>query len=288
MKKTILVTGAGGSVASHILNINKDNFKWIKMTRKDADLSNPDSVEKFVRSQDFDICFHTAASAATAICQDNPELAELINVESTKRIVDICKEKNARLIFCSTEQIFNGKENFGPFKEEEAAKAVTVYGQNKIDCEKYIEESDIDAVVLRFSWMIGLDYPGVKGNPNIIKNVINAIMYQKPALFTCNEKRGMTYTKHLAEQFEKITELPAGIYHVSNRNDMTTYEAACFVAKEMGVSEECIEKYILPNRERYSDRFRDYRLDSSKLEKYDIKFGTFEEDVKEVLKDFSI
>ena len=46
-------------------------------------------------------------------------------------IVDICKEKNARLIFCSSEQVFNGKENLGPFKEEEMPEAVSVYGQNK-------------------------------------------------------------------------------------------------------------------------------------------------------------
>ena len=288
MKKTILVTGARGYIASYIQNNNKDKFNWIKMTRDDADFSNPDEVEKFVNSQKFDICFHTAANATTAVCEENPELAANINVESTKRIVDACKVKGARLIFCSTEQIFNGKENHGPFKEDEEPKAVTVYGQNKIDCEKYIEESGVDAVILRFSWMMGLSFAGVKASPSIVKNVLNAIMYQKPTLFTCNERRCMTYAKNLAEQFDKIAELPAGVYHVASSNDMTTYESACFVAKEMGISDENIEKYILPNKERYSDRFRDYRLDSTKLEEMGIKFGDFKLDVREILKDFSL
>lgn len=288
MKKTILVTGARGYIASYIQNSNKDKFNWIKMTRDDTDFSNPDEVEKFVKSQEFDICLHTAANATTAVCEENPELAANINVESTKRIVDACKEKGARLIFCSTEQIFNGKENHGPFKEDEEPKAVTVYGQNKIDCEKYINDSGVDAVILRFSWMMGLSFAGVKASPSIVKNVLNAIMYQKPTLFTCNERRCMTYAKHLAEQFYKIVELPAGIYHVASSNDMTTYESACFVAREMGITEENIEKYILPNTERYSDRFRDYRLDSSKLEEMGIKFGDFKSDVREVLKDFSL
>ena len=48
MKKTILVTGARGYIASYIQNSNKDKFNWIKMTRDDADFSNPDEVEKFV------------------------------------------------------------------------------------------------------------------------------------------------------------------------------------------------------------------------------------------------
>ena len=46
------------------------------------------------------------------------------------------------------------------------------------------------------------------------------------------------------------------------------------------------QKYIFPNKERYSERFRDYRLDSSKLENLGITFGTFEENIEEILKDF--
>ena len=132
--KTILVTGANGYIASLVRAYQKDNFNWICMTRKDADLTNPEDVKKFVASQDFDICFHTAANATTAFCNEHPDLVHKINVESTQAIIDCCKEKGAKLIFCSTEQAFNGKENHGPFKEDEPLSAVTVYGQNKIEC----------------------------------------------------------------------------------------------------------------------------------------------------------
>lgn len=67
---------------------------------------------------------------------------------------------------------------------------------------------------------------------------------------------------------------------------MTTYETAVYIAKELKASDEAIVKYILPNKERYSERFRDYRLDSSKLENLGITFGTFEENIEEILKDF--
>ena len=67
---------------------------------------------------------------------------------------------------------------------------------------------------------------------------------------------------------------------------MTTYESAKYVAKALGASDELIEKIILPNNERYQDRFRDYRLDSEKLESLGIHFATFEEDVNEILMDF--
>ena len=285
--KTILVTGANGYLANYVYRENKDEFNWIKMTRKDADFSNPGEVRKFIEKQDFDICFHCAANASTAICEDNPQLANKINVESTKVIVDICKEKNARLIFCSSEQVFNGKENLGPFKEEEMPEAVSVYGQNKIDCEKYIHSQGIDAVILRFSWMMGLSFDNIKASASIVKNVMNAVIKREPTLFTCNEKRGMTYAKYFAQQFKAISNLPSDTYHVCCQNEFTTYQAACCIAKQLGCKQETIDQIILPNHKRYEDRFRDYRLDASKLAGYGITFGTFKENVDELLSDFN-
>ncbi|HAM31503.1 MAG TPA: dTDP-4-dehydrorhamnose reductase [Erysipelotrichaceae bacterium] len=284
--KTILVTGANGYLASYIAHLNKNKFNWIRMTRKDADLSDPEAVAQFVSKQDFDICFHTAANATTAVCEDNPALAHQINVESTEAIAKVCARKGAKLIFCSTEQIFNGKAEHGPFKEEEEPQAVTVYGQNKIECESIISKLCPDAVILRYSWMMGLSMPGIKASPNIVANVMNAILRQSPTLFTVNEKRCMTYARHLAEQFEAITKLPAGVYHVASHNNKSTYESAKFVAEAIGATPEAIEKYILPNYERYADRFRDYRLDAGKLSEYGITFGTFDEDVLQILSDF--
>lgn len=285
--ETILVTGANGYLANYVYHENKDEFKWIKMTRKDADFSNPSAVRKFIEKQDFDICFHCAANASTAICEDNPQLANKINVESTKVIVDICKEKNARLIFCSSEQVFNGKENPGPFKETELPIAVSVYGQNKIDCEKYIRSQEIDAIILRFSWMMGLSFDNIKASASIVKNVMNALIKQEPTLFTCNEKRGMTYAKYFAKQFKAISKLPSDTYHVCCQNEFTTYQAACYIAKQLGCKQETIEQIILPNYKRYQDRFRDFRLDASKLAGYGITFGTFEENIDELLRDFN-
>ena len=55
MKKTILVTGANGYLANYIYHENKDAFNWIRMTRKDADFTNPDAVADFLAKQSFDI-----------------------------------------------------------------------------------------------------------------------------------------------------------------------------------------------------------------------------------------
>lgn len=283
--KTILVTGANGYLASLCMKEHPE-FNYIKMTRKNADLSNPDAVEAYLSDLKFDICFHTAANATTALCEQNPELAHKINVESTQKVIDACKRNNARLIFSGTEQSFNGKENRGPFKEEEPLNAVTVYGQNKLECEQLIQDQLEDYLILRYSWQMGLSSDGIKASPNIIQNVMKALITNTPTLFTVNEKRCMTYAKHIASQFDRILKLPSGIYHCASTNEYTTYQAARYIAKTLNVSDEVINRIILPNNDRYSDRFRDYRLDNSKIQSYGIQFSTFEEDVKMILKEY--
>ena len=284
--KTMIITGANGYIASLVKSKMQSTFHIIPMSRKEADFSHPDAVEAWLKNQEFDYIFHTAAIAQTLDCENQPELTYRVNVESTKRIVDLCKEKKARLIFCSTEQCFNGKTNAGPFLEEEPTCAITKYGQHKIECEQYIQNQLDDYLILRFSWMLGLSYPHVKASPNIIQNVMKAMLYHTPTLFTVNEIRGMTYAKKLADQFDQIIKLPSGTYHISNVNTHNTYESAKIVAEKLGFSKEQINSYILPNHEKYKDRFRDYRLSNQKIEQYGIHFDTFEENVEECLADF--
>lgn len=284
--KKIAVTGANGYIASLIQQTNKDKFVFIPLTRKELSLDDPTQVKQFFETLDFDIVLHTAADATTAHCEEQPEITHKINTESVMAIADVCKARNKKMIFFGTEQSFNGQTKEGPFKEDDELISVTNYGKQKTEADLYIQNNLSDYIILRLSWMMGMAQPNVKPSPNIIKNVLNAIFNEKPTLFTVNEVRGMTYAKYLAEQFDKIVNLESGVYHFSNVNTLNTYESAKLVASKLGVSEERIAKYILPNTERYADRFRDYRLDNTKITSKGIKLQTFEEDVEECLKDY--
>ncbi|MDD6466724.1 MAG: sugar nucleotide-binding protein [Erysipelotrichaceae bacterium] len=281
----VIVTGGNGFIASSVKEANPQ-IEWVSVDRKELDLSNPDQVRDYFMNAEYDAVFHTGAMAQTADCENYPELTHRINVESTIEIAKACKAKNARLVFISTEQTFNGKTVAGPFKETDEQASVTVYGNHKIECEEFINANLDNYITLRFSWMMGMSRPGVRVSPNIINNVMKAMFYQEPTKFTVNEIRGMTYAKHLAENFAKILELPSGIYNFSNVNMHNTYESAKIIAKKLGFDDETIDRYILPNHERYADRFRDYRLDNSKIEACGIHLGTFEEDVDECLSDY--
>lgn len=287
-KKTILITGGNGYIASLVKRQVHKDMHVITITRNEVDLSNPTQLQSYVENLSFDYLFHTSAMANTQACEQQPDEAYRINVESTKILANICKEKNARFVFISTEQCFNGKQKSGPFKEEEPLESVTTYGQHKIACEQYITQHLDNFLILRFSWMFGLSYPNVKASPNIIQNVLYALLHAQPTKFTVNEIRGMTYAQSFADQFLNILQLPTGIYHISDKNKHNTYESAKIVALMLGANQKQIETYILPDTQRYQDRFRDYRLDTSKIESHGIGFGTFEENVETCLQDFQL
>ena len=215
-----------------------------------------------------------------------------MNCDSAIEIAKVCEERGRRMLFISTEQLFNGKSEPGPFGEDVEPNCVTNYGLQKAEVDAWLQANSSDYVTLRLSWMFGMAMPGVKPSPGIVGNVLKAMRSNTPTKFTVNEKRGMTYAQHLADNFAKICELDSGTYHFAAANGssaddgMSTYECAKLVARKLGYGEADIERLILPNPDRYADRFRDFRLDASRLEGCGIKLGTFEDNVDRCLADF--
>lgn len=280
--KKILVTGANGYLASLIMKTQANRFEFIPFTRQNADFARPEQVKEAMAQFDFDIVFHTAANANTAFCDAHPDVAYQINVASTKAIIELCQERKARLIFSSSEQCFSAAQG-APFDEQATPKANTIYGQNKIECEQLIQAADLDALILRYSWMMGASMPGIKVSPNIFSQVRTALMTQTPASFTIHEHRGLTYAQGFADHFHKLIDLPKGIYHITCDNPHTPYEAAKMIAKALKAKPEAIEQYILPNETKYANQPKDIRMLNTKLP---FQLGSFEDNLARLLADF--
>lgn len=284
--RRVAITGTTGYLASLVRLYNQDRFEFVPVSRSDVDYTRPSEVERFFRALDFDLLFHTAANATTAACEGDPTGTGLVNRDSAIAIARACAAKGRRMVFISTEQVFNGRTDPGPFAEDVEPCCVTRYGQHKADVDAWMEREMDDYVTVRLSWMFGLPLPHVTPSPNIVGNVLAALRSGTPTAFTANERRCMTYAQRLADQFGAICELPRGLYHFASENGRTTYESAVLVAEHLGASAADIERLILPDTERYADRFRDFRLDAGKVRAAGIELGTFEQDVDRCLRDF--
>lgn len=292
----VAITGANGYLASLIRTFNRGKFEFVPVSRRDVDYLRPKTVESFVRDLDFDLMLHMAANATTADCENDPKGTHLVNCDSALAVARACADTHRRMVFISTEQVFNGRSEPGPFSEDAETSCVTAYGQQKLEVDTWLRENMDDYVTLRLSWMFGMAMPGVRPSPGILGNVLKALRTSTPAKFTVNEKRCMTYAQRLAEQFDTICELPSGTYHfasangASSRNGLSTYEAALLVAHKLvaaGIARENdVKRCILPNPDRYADRFRDFRLDATAIQDAGVELGTLESDVDRCLADF--
>ena len=283
---TVAITGATGYLASLIQLYNRGRFAFVPVSRSEVDYSHPEEVERFFRALNCDIVLHTAANLATAACENDPVGTGLVNRDSAIAVARACADKGRRMLFVSTEQVFNGRTDAGPFDERAKTQSVTNYGRQKADVDAWMAANLDDYVTLRLSWMFGMALPHVKPSPGIVGNVLATLRSGTPTRFTANERRCLTYAQRLADQFDRICDLPAGLYHFASSNDLTTYEAARLVAARLGAGEDEVERLILPDTERYAERFRDFRLDAGKARAAGIELGTFEEDVDRCLADF--
>jgi dTDP-4-dehydrorhamnose reductase len=282
----VAITGATGYLASLVQLYNRGRFEFVPVSRADVDYGHPDEVERFFSSLGADLVFHTAANATTAACENDPAGTDLINRDSAIAIGRACQATGKRMVFISTEQVFNGLACPGPFDEATEPCSVTRYGQQKAAVDAWMHASLDDYVTVRLSWMFGMALPGVKPSPGILGNVLQALRTGKPTKFTGNERRCMTYAQRLASQFAQVCDLPSGLYHFASANTLTTFESAQMVARRLGASAADIERLILPDTERYADRFRDFRLDAHKAQDAGIELGAFAEDVDLCLADF--
>ena len=218
MRQRIAITGAHGYLASLVQRYNAERFEFVRVSRADVDYTKPDEVARFFSDLDFDLLFHTAANATTADCESDPHGTHLVNCDSAIEIAKVCESRGKRMLFISTEQLFNGKSEPGPFGEDVEPNCVTNYGQQKAEVDAWLQANSSDYVTLRLSWMFGMAMPGVKPSPGIVGNVLKALRAETPTKFTVNEKRCMTYAQQLADNFGKICELPSGTYHFAAAN----------------------------------------------------------------------
>ncbi len=281
----IVITGAGGYIANLVRLYNKQHT-YINIDKSDVNFEYPEQVKEYFEKLEFDAVLHCAANISTAACENEPEATHNINCKSAIAIADICKARDKRFIFFSTEQCFNGKTVAGPFKETDVLESVSAYGIQKVEADEYISANLTNYVTLRLSWLMGLNMPTIKTGPNILKNALLAVKNKQETAFAVHEIRGLTYGQHIANNFDKLLTIDSGVYHFSSENKYSTYESARYVAKAFGYDDETVDKYIKPDKEKYADRPRDYRLANEKINSQGITLTTFEDDVAMALADF--
>ncbi|MBU3192077.1 sugar nucleotide-binding protein [Clostridium bowmanii] len=284
--KKVLLTGANGFFASRFYTYYKNKYEILPLGHSDLDITNENKTLEIVRVFKPDYVVHAAAVADTGSCEKNPELSYEINVKGSINIAKACSLAKSKLIYLSSDQIFNGNNESGPYDELHFPTPNTVYGDHKLKTEDELKGILDELWILRFTWLFGFPEKNCKVSSNILWNVVSAVLKDKRIKLPENEFRGMTYVYDLIENFHKIFNLPYGTYHTGSENNMSTYDIAFFILKEMRLDHKA-GIYLEKDTERFKTHDRDLRISNSKSKHFDIIFPKTEDGIKNCLKDFN-
>lgn len=283
--KKILLTGASGFLGSRFYDFYKDEYEIIPLTSKDLDVTNENDVINTIKKHTPDYTINTAGITSTAVCDKQPEKAYNVNVKGNINIAKGCKITGSKMIYLSTEQVYNGHIKPGPYSEDNISNPVTEYGRQKLEGEKKVREVlDDNLWILRFSWLYGLPEKGKSIGSNIVWNVVEAILKGKNIELPVNEYRGMTYVYDVIKNITKVFDIPYGTYNFGSSNNLNTYETGKLVLALMQNNNSIINKDML----KYCDATRDLRMDPEKITSLGIYFDSTEKSIERCLNEFGL
>lgn len=277
----ILITGANGFLASRIIECYKNSYEIFAFGKNELNITDYSNVQKKVEEIMPHYIFHTGAIADTQVCEENIDLSYEINVIGTKNIANIAKKVGAKLIFTSSEQVYNGENNTeAPFSEENICTPAFVYGKHKLEAENVIKTIFEDYVILRLTWMFDMPKENCKSSGNILWGTMKRLIKGETIEANANEYRGMTYAKEVVKNFPRILALPKGIYNCGSENDFSRYEILKFLFEKLAVS----EKRLIP----VEGLAKDIRIKNDKIKKFGINFRETKEGLNQSISDYNI
>jgi dTDP-4-dehydrorhamnose reductase len=281
MMEKILITGAKGFFGTRFCKHYQGKYEIYGTDKDDTDITDEKAVSQLISQIKPAYIIHTAAVPVTNFCNENPQLAHKINVEGALNVAKAAKVAHAKMVLLSTEQIFNGNPEKGPYKETDVPQPDTVYGQNKVEAEAKLKEIIDELWVLRFTWLYGLPERRCSMNPNILWNAVQIALKGKPAQITDNEFRGYTYVYDVIDQFEKLFSLPYDTYHVGSRNDLSRYDITCHIFRELGLESRISDLLVKTH-----GAYRDDRLDTGKIQSLGFHFDESADSLNKCIQEF--
>ena len=293
----VLITGVAGQLGHDVaIELNKRNIKYTgtdiivpnnnmvlrlgdliddesKITPSyfQCDLTKESDVKSLFSSNHPDVVIHCAAWTAVDAAEDieNKKKVHAVNVIGTQNIANACKEYRCKMMYISTDYVFNG-DGTDPWQSDcKDYVPLNYYGQTKLDGELAVANTLDKYFIVRIAWVFG------KNGNNFVKTMLK-LSETHDTLRVVNDQIGTpTYTPDLARLLvDMIQTEKYGYYHATNDEDgeyISWHDFACEIFRQAGKDVNVIpvttEEYGLSKAKRPFNS----RLDKTKLEKQGFK-----------------
>lgn len=260
--------GVGSDIAAAYAGV-ADGSAVTTMPYVGMDITDAEAVKKTLSEIKPDAVIHCAAWTAVDAAEEpeNQPKVRAINVGGTQNIADACKELDAKMLYLSTDYVFDGQgtEPWDPDCKD--YNPLNVYGQGKLDGELAIANTLDKYFIVRIAWVFGLN-----GN-NFIKTMLG-LAEKYDTIKVVNDQIGNpTYTFDLAKLLVDMIETEKyGYYHATNEGDyISWYDFAIEIFKQAGVKMNVIPVTTAEYGASKAARPFNSRLDKSKLDRAGFK-----------------
>lgn len=246
-----LIVGASGLIGGALLNealkqehnalgtSYKQNLSDPHFTT--TDINSDDSVANTFRQFKPDVVYACAALANVDYCQTHKEESRATNYDGIKRIADFCNEFNSKLVFLSTDYVFNGKN--GPYTEDATPSPINFYGEHKLLAEQYIKANSKNHLIVRTTITFG--------NERMEKNfylVLKSKLSQGQEMKVPTDQFGSpSYNKSIAKALVELGNNDLqGVLNISSDSYLSRFEFALLIARTFDLNKDLIVPVTTP------------------------------------------
>ncbi len=225
------MTGARGQLGSELVAFfSGRGYPVVGVDVDEFDICDADAVRTAFKRERPDIVLHTAAYTDVDGCESNRDLAQAVNVDGTEHLAKACRKIGARMIYYSTDYVFDG-EKPTPYLETDEPNPRTVYGKTKLEGEKAVASWLDEFAVLRIAWVYG------KNGKNFVRTMLGLGFKQlregkagriiEPLKVVDDQTGNPCWTLEIARQTERIVANSGhGVFHATSEGETTWFGLA--------------------------------------------------------------
>lgn len=276
----ILGTGLRGLVGSRIVELLNTSYEF---EFSDTDITDKEEIKKKIKDSNAEIILHLAAKTDVDGCEKEKELAKnsdawKINVEGTRNIADVCFETGKKIIYISTDFVFDGKIGLEDFyTEEDVPNPVNFYAKTKYEGEKAVQSSGENWIIARLAYPYRAKFE--KGD--FMRAILKRLKEGQKISAITDHIFCPTFIDDVAFALDKLIKSNSkGMFHVVGSQALSPYDAANIIAKKFGLDSSLIEKTT--REEFFKGRaLRPFRLalKNDKIVKSGVKMSTLEQGI---------
>ncbi|OGH42632.1 MAG: hypothetical protein A3H79_03035 [Candidatus Levybacteria bacterium RIFCSPLOWO2_02_FULL_36_8b] len=302
----ILGTGLDGLVGSRIVELLKNSYEF---ECSDVDITDKDLISEKVIKSDAEIILHMAAKTYVDGCEEDKDedirissyqnidekekawiekkTAWAVNVFGTQNIVDACKKSNKKIIYISTDFVFDGDNcPDDGYDEESVPSPINWYSKTKYEGEKIVQNSGVQWIIGRTAY----PYRSNFAREDFARRLIDAFRNGKELKMVTDHIMSPTFIDDIAVALDiLISKKQTGIFHITGNQFVSPYKAALLIAEEFELDKSLI---VETTRDEYfkgkAKRPFQLALKNDKIEKLGVQMRTFKEGLSEVRRQISL